>query len=70
MTVYADQRAHDVTWMTAAERGALDTARFAVKATRHDWTWTYSNITAGEAQEIADKLTAHDGEPWIVEPVK
>jgi hypothetical protein len=27
MGQYADQRAHDVAWMTAAERAALDTRR-------------------------------------------
>ena len=68
-TEYADQRAHDVTWMTYTERAELDAGRYAVKATVHDWAWTYSNVTASEVQEIADRLTAHSGELWTVERV-
>ena len=51
-------------WRTVKTRG-----RFAVMATVHDWAWTYSNITAADAQEIAGRLTTHSGELWTVEPI-
>jgi hypothetical protein len=69
MSTYADQRAHDVTWMTAREREQLDRPRYAVEVPARGWRWTYSNITASEAQEIADSLTAHDGERWDVREI-
>lgn len=68
--VYADQRGHDVAWMTAEERAALDVPRFAVTASEHGWQWTYSNITRAEAEDIAAQLTAHSGETWAVAPVE
>ena len=43
--------------------------RFSIKATVHDWAWTYSNITAADAAEIAGRLTAHSGELWTAEPI-
>jgi hypothetical protein len=43
--------------------------RFAIKATVHDWGYTYSGITAEEAQGIADTLTEGSGEESTVEPI-
>ena len=43
--------------------------RFAIRASAWRWLWTYSGITAEEAQEIADTLTAGSGEVWTVEPI-
>ena len=51
-------------WRTVKTRG-----RFAVMATVHDWRWTYTNITAADAAEIAGRLTAHSGELWTAEPI-
>ena len=63
---YADQRAHDVTRMTAAERAEAEAEapRFAIEA--RGWRWTYGNITASEAHKIAGQLTAGSGEQWEV----
>ena len=80
MGTYADQRAHDVAWMTAAERAALDVPRFAIRATYpcpehggHDHQWTYTGITAADAEQIAGQLTAHDrernGATWTAQAV-
>lgn len=41
MTEYADQRAHDVAWMTAAEREALDRAAAHVYAEAQDDTYSH-----------------------------
>lgn len=41
-------------------------SRFAINASAHAWQWTYSNITAAEAQRIADQLSAGSGETWTV----
>lgn len=40
--------------------------KFAVTADVHDWRWTYTGITAGEAQHIAEALEASSGEHWTV----
>lgn len=40
--------------------------RFALTADVHGWRWTYSGITAGEAQRIAGVLEAGSGEHWTV----
>jgi len=45
-----------------------DLGRFAVRSAER--TWAYSGITAGEAQQIADSLTAHDGRRWTAEPIR
>lgn len=42
--------------------------QFAITCAGTDWMWTYSNITAAEAQRIAVTLT-RDGETWTAEPV-
>ena len=51
------------------QQAAQDMAGYAVKASEHDWTWTYSDITASEAQAIADMLTKGSGELWTIEPI-
>ena len=43
--------------------------RFAIRASAHAWQWTYSNITAAEAQRIAGQLSAGSGEQWTVHPL-
>jgi hypothetical protein len=46
--------------------------KFAIKvdkASEHHWMWTYSGITADEAYEIAETLSAGSGELWTVEPI-
>jgi hypothetical protein len=43
-----------------------DVARFTVRTARHQWT--YSGITAGEAQEIASALS-RDGKAWTVQAI-
>lgn len=40
--------------------------RFAITASVHGWSWTYTSIRAAEAQWIADTLTAGSGETWTV----
>lgn len=40
--------------------------RFAIAESTHGWRWTYTNITAAEAQWIADTLEAGSGETWTV----
>lgn len=44
--------------------------RFAVVASVHGWRWTYTGITAGEAQETADVLSAGSGETWTVHTLR
>ena len=52
------------------QQAERDVAGYAIKSVTHDWTWTYSGITAEEAPSIADTLIDwRGGELWTVEPV-
>jgi hypothetical protein len=52
------------------QQASEDVAAYAVKASVHDWTWTYAGISAGEAQAIAGMLTKGSGELWTIEPIR
>lgn len=39
--------------------------RFVIDSTPHRWRWTYTGITADDAQKIAGTLTGN-GETWTV----
>ena len=46
-----------------------ESASTSSRASVHGWAWTYSGITASEAQEIARRAHRPRGVSWTVEPI-